>query len=215
LDGLRGRYTDPSSPEQAGFHEGFADIVALLSIFSLPRVVEVIIDKHFIEKRKVKSKKVSGEPELIDIRSLKIEELRDSLLAGLGKEIGQETDPEKGMASVRKRALRESVKLTPEENRKVRKEDKARYAEPHYRGEVLVAAVMNAFLLVWVRRLQGLGSKTPRDRQRPPGEALPTQSGGDGKLQEPADERPSGFLNRIRVVEEGAGVADYLLSMVI
>ena len=44
VDGLRTHFTDPSSLDQAAFHEGFADIVAMLSVFSLPHVIEYMLD---------------------------------------------------------------------------------------------------------------------------------------------------------------------------
>ena len=199
LDGLRVRYTDPSSPDQAAFHEGFADLVALLSIFSLPDVVKMIIDKKFVENRSPDAPTLASA--LIDVKSLDVEVLRDSLLMGLAEEVGQETAKVHEVAEVRKGALRESVKLTPKDYVKKRSE----FEEPHRRGEVLVAAVMNAFLEVWVNRLNSLGSKTVSEEPRKQGELAKPAGGSE----------PSGYLNRTRVVEEGAGVADYLLTMII
>lgn len=165
LDGLRDRYTDPSSPEQAGFHEGFADIVALLSVFSLTSVVETLID--FGSRRR--------DPTRIAREFLTIDALRQSMLLGLAKEMGQE------LSAVRGSVLRRSVDLTPSRDYIKEKE----FEEPHRRGEILVAAVLNAFLCVWVKRLEALGEIAP------------------------------GALDRGRVVEEGATIADYLLTMVI
>ena len=154
LDGLRERYTDPSSPEQAAFHEGFADIVALLSVFSLSRVVETLIDLQSPRRNRTQ----------IEKRLLTLEALRKSMLLGLAKEMGQE------LTAVRGNVLRRSVDLEPSRDYIKKKE----FEEPHRRGEILVAAVMNAFLSVWVKRLAALGEVAP------------------------------GLLDRGRVVEEGA-----------
>lgn len=165
LDGLRERYTDPSSPEQAAFHEGFADIVALLSVFAIPGVVETVIDLHSPARK----------DRLISRNDLSAEKLRASALLGLAEEMGQE------LAVVRGDALRRSAEMKP--SRKYM--DDPEYLEPHRRGEILVAAMMNAFVTVWVNRLKSLG------------------------------EVEKGYLDRGRVVEEGASVADYLLTMAI
>ncbi len=169
LDGLRERYNDPSSPDQAAFHEGFSDVVALLSVFSLKDVVEVVIDLA----------RPSTDRRLIEADSVTPESLRRSVLLGLAEETGRE------MGVIRGNALRRSVELTPSPdyyNSYGAWED---FLLPHRRGEILVAAVMNAFLEAWSQRLQSLG--------RIEGNAL----------------------DRGRVVEEGRDVADILLTLAI
>jgi len=171
VDGLRVRFTDPSSPDQAAFHEGFSDVVALLSVFSLRDVVQAVLDRH-LDGRVRRSG--SRDP-LIDEKHLTVEALRASLLFGLAEEMGQE------MSSVRGQALRRSVQLPPSAAY-LREEE---FREPHRRGEVLVAAVMNSFLGVLVQRLRTLGRITGQS------------------------------LDRGRVAEEAAEAADYLLTMTI
>jgi hypothetical protein len=178
LDGLRNRYTDPSSPEQAGFHEGFSDVIALLSVFSLKEVVGTLLQPKSIQKKK-------GTADLIDPDELTIEKLRDSVLLGLAKQMGNEME---GVRGNRAHALRRSVKLRPltakDDLRTYEKMEE--FQEPHRRGEILVAAMLNAFLQVWRARIDQL----ERGRR---GAKLDLQM----------------------VVEQGADAADQLLTMAI
>ncbi len=170
LDGLRGRFTDPSGLDQAAFHEGYADVVALLSVFSLRDVVKAVLDRSLADLAQEPGERDS---DLVHERFLTEPVLRGSILLGLAKQMGQE------MARIRGQALRQSAMLDPSPSYLKDQE----FEEPHRRGEILVAAMMNAFIQVLTRRLEGLG--------RFQGE----------------------FLNRERVAEEAADAADYLLTM--
>jgi hypothetical protein len=133
LDGLRPRYLDPSSPDQGGFHEGFADVVALLSVLAEKNILLAVLTK----------KKVIGKGgHLVDPRDLTLASLQDSVLLGLAEEMG---DPRPNGS---RDALRRSVKATPDP--KWRSDPD--WEEPHRRGEILVNVVMNAFLRVWIAR---------------------------------------------------------------
>jgi hypothetical protein len=144
LDGLRPRLAEPGLPDQPAFHEALADVVALLSVFSLPRVVEDLL----------------GTPDATGrLRRAQITEdaLKDNALLGVAKELGKALGSRSG-------ALRRSVKLAPGT---AWRQDPA-YVEPHRRAEVLVAAVTHTLLGMWTGRLAAISD--PRggsaDRRR-------------------------------------------------
>ncbi len=171
IDGLRVRYTEPSSPDQAAFHEGFADVVALLSVFSLPAVAALMIDAAAGDGRRTE-----GDLAVIEVGKLTTDSLRQSMLFALAKEFGSEVQ------TVRGQPLRQSLTLTPSP-RYIEEEE---FFEPHRRGEILVAAMLTAFIDLWVARLQAL----VRDRSVK-------------------------VVDRTRAIEEGADVADVLLTSAI
>lgn len=131
LDSIRPMFLNPSSPDQAGFHEGFADIVALLSVFRHSEIVEYALGP------------VTDRSGRIPARHLTADALGDTLLGKLAEEMGA------ALEGVRGAALRHSVKIRPSK----RHYTGARYAEEHDRGELLVAVVMRVFLKIWVKRL--------------------------------------------------------------
>jgi hypothetical protein len=148
LDGLRSRFQEPGLPDQAAFHEAFADIVALLSVFSMPDVVETILSNGDALER------------LVPADRLTIEALSDSPLLGLGEQLGQALGSY-GTAQ-RGAALRRSVELKPGKGWI----DDPDWEEPHLRGEILVAAVTKTFVAMWAQRLdklRGDGKRVDRD----------------------------------------------------
>lgn len=150
LDGIRPRLTTAPGPDQAGFHEGFADTIAILSVFSLPEIVEVALDRRPVKGRW---------------------QLRKSLLLAVAKEIGREIHGNPHCA------LRQPIHLRPSRTL-IHRPD---FLIPHRRGEILVAAILNALIDVWERRVRSLGSGR---------HAIPS---------------------RLRVIEEGSAIATHLL----
>ena len=151
LDGLRERYTAPSSPEQAGFHEGFSDVVALLSVFSIKDVVRNLLLDFDMEN--LADFEINENS--IPVSFLTEEHLKESTLLGLAEQMGQELSGIRGNA-LRRSALLPTLNELPLVNNK--KPDsylkQSAFKEPHKCGELLVAALMNAFLKVWLSRLE-------------------------------------------------------------
>jgi hypothetical protein len=138
IDALRERYLDPSSPDQAAFHEGFADVIAILSVFSQPEMVRMLL---------APPTKKGGHAALIDKADVTVAALRESALFGLAEQMGQEIQGSRGGPLRQSALLAANPKLF----------DSPEFQEPHRRGEVLVAAVLNGFIDMWAARIQDLG----------------------------------------------------------
>ena len=188
LDGLRTRYTDASLPDQAGFHEGFADIVAMLSVFALEPIVKAaLLEDGTSSSSALKATgpetsqtpaafKLDGlysEPNreipLIDAGRVSCEALKQSVFLGIGSQFGRALD---GNGELRRSILRTPDSFAADD------------MEEHDRGELIVAVVMRAFVALWSNRIDGLGTF-------------------------------GGQYNLDMVVEEGAKVAQQLLNMCI
>lgn len=136
LDALREKYMQPSSPDQAAFHEGYADVVALLSVFSQRELVEELL----CGKDDAARTSQTLAPEAVtDVA------LNRSALLGLAEEMGKDIQDARGDA------LRRSVELVPDPDML----DQEEFEEPHRRGEVFAAAVLSAFVGVWRDRIVG------------------------------------------------------------
>ena len=164
LDALRERYLDPSSPDQAAFHEGFADVIALLSVFAQQELVHELL-------RRGRNRRVP--PDIIHASDVSVKALKESTLFGLAEQMGQEVE------GVRGSALRNSAMLPLDPDLR----DTSEFLEPHQRGELLVAAVLHAFITAWASRIQSL---TTHGSQK---------------------------YSLARVAEEGADLAEVLVTM--
>jgi hypothetical protein len=154
LDGLRPRFRDPSSPDQAAFHEAFADIVAILSTLTRREVMQWAL-AHRLEGEH----QDGGRATLDQI----LRALSTSFLSAVAPQLGRELGPD----MVQRTALRDSFTLLDEADRdrgegevarKVAEKKVSPYAarrrrEPHELGEVLVAAVLSTFREVLRQRL--------------------------------------------------------------
>jgi len=169
---------DLSSPDQSAFHEGFSDVVALLSVFAQPEVVRMVLESS---DNKANVRTVDGR-KFIRRESVKTEHLTKSVLLGLADQMGQE------LHGIRSEPLRASAKIEPSPNHYLNDPE---FLEAHRRGEILVAAMLRAFLLVFQQRLTGLVGASS------------------------ASDDPPDLIDLNRAVEEAATTADHLLTIAI
>jgi hypothetical protein len=131
LHGMQQRSIEPSTPDTLAFHEAFADIVALLQRFSTQNVVEHLLAASRGSLRE------------------------KGLLSGLALQFGQATGND-GALRYALDMMNDEAQSDIPRNADAAAAKLAGLTEPHTRGGVLVAAVFDAFVTIYERRVADL-----------------------------------------------------------
>lgn len=140
IDGIREHFVDPTGPDAAAFHEGFADIIALLQHFGFKDTLLETIQRTggLIHRRQLEpNARPDGDGPMIQA-----EMGEDNPLVDLARQFGE--------AMGFRRALRSALGTPPNP----RLLDTS--FECHERGSILVAAVFDAFFTVYINRTRDL-----------------------------------------------------------
>lgn len=127
IDGLRTHFSDRTSNDVTAFHEGFADVVALLQHFSYPEVVRAAIRRS--------RGKLS----------------QDKLLFSIAREFGRAREK---LADGQPGPVRIALRVDEEGELQPLKYDEAVSRGDHEGGAVLVSAVLHAFIKVYTRKTE-------------------------------------------------------------
>lgn len=169
IDGLHPRFIDPSNVDVLALHEALADVIALFQHFTYPEVL-----KHQISRTR-------GDLE------------QQNLLGELAYQFGQAV----GLYGALRSAVGEIDPWTGKWRPHTPDPEKLQQTtECHARGAIFVAAIFDAFLLIYKSRIRDL---------------LRIASGGTGVL--PAGEIHPDLVNRL--ANEAAKTAGHLLRMCI
>ena len=166
LDGMHRRFIEANHRDALAFHEAFADLVALFQHFSFPDVL-----RHQIARTR---------------GDLTAENLLGELAQQVGEAIGN-------YGALRSALGTHNAQTGRWEPHRPDPEDYQTVTEPHARGAILVAAVFDAFLAIYKRRIA--------DLQR-------IASSGTGIL--PAGELHPDLTNRLAL--EAAKAAQHVLN---
>ena len=140
LDGIREHFNDPTSLDAPAFHEGFADIVALLQHFSFKdSLLDTIQRTGGLIHRNQLAPDVNAAKSGAMIQA---EIGTDNPMVDLARQFGE--------AMGNRKALRSALGTPPDPS------VLERTVEAHERGAILVAAVFDAFFTVYINRTRDL-----------------------------------------------------------
>lgn len=128
LDGMHKKFNEATNPDVLAFHEAFADIVALMQHFTIPEILEDVINRT---RGNLESESILGQ-----------------LAVQFGRAVG-------GRGALRD-AIGKVNKDGSWTRREPNPSDYANTLEPHARGALLVASVFDAFLAIYKTRTADL-----------------------------------------------------------